>query len=126
MIDYTALLGLAAGIQVAKADYDFARDGGAQYQKKCNSEIIPSGSILLGCAVYTTAAITFATAGQLTFQLADVSLATASPTLGNIGAQLYNAAAAIVTNADRPIDATIVSSAITAGAATIWVFYLPI
>lgn len=124
-IDYSALLGLAAGIQVAKADYDFARDGGAQYAHACNSAIIPAGSIILGWATYTTIAITYATSGQLQFQLNASVVVAADDTLGNITVGWPNSATAKVLAQDLPIDAYISGSAITAGAATVWIFYLP-
>jgi hypothetical protein len=49
----------------------------------------------------------------------------ASNTLGRITAALYTGVAAFVTDAARAIDGYISGAAITAGAATIWIFYLP-
>lgn len=124
-IDINTLLGNTNGIQVAKADYDFARDGGALYNCPANSEIIPAGSIIIGYAIYTSTGLVFSTAGTLGFTVAGVLVATAPPTVGNIIAALYTGVAAFVTTAARSIEAYISGSTITAGAATIWLFYLP-
>ena len=48
-IDYSALLGLSAGIQVAKATIDVARDGGADRVARGVPDL-PSGSIILALA----------------------------------------------------------------------------
>jgi hypothetical protein len=124
-IDYTALLGISAGIQVAKADYDFTRDGGALYNRPINSNVVPSGSIVLGYAIYTSLGLTFATAGTLSFTLNGITLAVALPTLGNMVAAWFTGIAAFVTTADRAIEGYVSGDAVTAGAATIWLFYLP-
>lgn len=126
VVDINSLLGGNAGIQVAKADYDFARDGGALYNCPANSELIPAGSIIIGYAIYTSTGLAFSTAGTLSFTVAGVTVGTALPTLGNIVAALYTGVAAFVTTAARSIEAYISGSTITAGAATIWLFYLPI
>lgn len=124
-IDYSALLGLAAGIQVAKGDYDFARDGGAQYASNCKSAIIPAGSIILGALHYATIGFTYAATGYHHWQVMGADVAVQVKTLGQATFTFINAAAAIVTDVDRKIDCYISDSACTAGAGTIWVFYLP-
>jgi hypothetical protein len=123
-IDYAALLGRAAGIQVAKADYDFTRDGGGLYNRPIDTEIIPSGSILVGYVVYTSAAITSEGSPVLSFTVNGEVVAIASNTLGRIVAALFTGVPAFVTVAARAIEGYVSGAAITAGKATLWIFYL--
>jgi hypothetical protein len=124
-LDLTALLAAQRAIKVARADYDFARDGGALYNTPINSEVIPSASILVGYVIYTSAAITSGGAAVLSFTLNGAVIAIADNTLGRITAALYTGVTASVTDAVRAIEGYISGAAITAGSATLWLFYLP-
>jgi hypothetical protein len=124
-IDYTALLGLSAGIQVAKADYDFTRDGGAGGYPAINTDIIPAGSLILGYAVLTTTALTYAGGGGLSFQANNQYLATPSATLDYIVAAWFSGVLSVQPATGVPIVASISGGTVTAGAVKIWVFYLP-
>lgn len=124
-INYTALLGLSAGIQVAKADYDFARDGGALAERPLASAIVPSGSVILGAAIYTSAAMVFNTTGNILVKLGAAFVAGPHATLGYIRTVFWYDTPAIVTDADRALTAYISNDVCTAGAFDVWVFYLP-
>lgn len=124
-LDLATLLASQRAIGVARADYDFARDGGALYNCAVSSEIVPSGSIVLGYVVYTSAAIAPSGSAVLSFTLAGRVLAVASVTLGDIVAALLTGVAAPVTDGARAIEGYISGAPITAGAAIVWFFYLP-
>ena len=124
-IDYTTLLGLTPGIQVAKADYSFARDGGATGYNSINAQIIPDGSLILGKTTLTTVAITFATTGAIAPRIQGHSLGDVDPTLNERVTEWYTGDTAVVTTADVAPQVWINNSAITAGAFTLWVYYLP-
>ena len=124
-LDINALLAAQRAIKVARADYDFARDGGVLYNTPINSELVPLDSILVGYVIYTSAAITSGGAAVLSFTLNGAVVAIADNTLGRITAALYTGVAAPVTDAVRAIEGYISGAAITAGAATVWLFYLP-
>jgi hypothetical protein len=124
-IDYSALLGLAAGIQVAKADYDFARDGGAVGRVPLHSEIIPTDSILLAFAAYFPTPMAFATNGVLNFYVGPDQIGYAQGGETNLMADWFTGALPMITTTDRPIEAAIVDDVCTAGKAQLWVFYLP-
>jgi hypothetical protein len=124
-IDYTTLLGLTPGIQVAQADYDFTRDGGGQGSRVISTEVVPSGSIVLGYAVYTTAAVVQASGGQVYLAVGQTDLALVDPALDHNIASWRSGAAAVVANADRPLTVSIYTHDVTAGGFTAWVFYLP-
>jgi len=124
-IDLNALLATQRAIKVARADYDFARDGGATGHRPLNSEIIPSGSVVIAKAGLTTTGLTFATSGTLEFHVAGVKVAEADPTINQGFFDYPSFEPMIVTDGDRPIDGFVTGSAITAGVTTVWVFYLP-
>lgn len=124
-IDVGSLLATQRQVAVARADYDFARDGAGPFSVPINSEVIPSGSILLGYAAYTSTGLTFSGASSLEFIVQGQVLATADPTLGRIVAALFTGVAAFVTTAARSIEGYISAAAATAGSATVWLFYLP-
>lgn len=124
-VDLTSLLQGQRAIKVARADYDFARDGAGPFSVPINSEVIPSGSIIVGYAVYTSTGLTFSGASSLEFILQGQVVAIADATLGRIAAALYTGVAAFITTAERAIEGYISAAAATAGAATLWLFYLP-
>ena len=125
-LDLSALLATQRAIKIAKADYDFSRDGGAAEVIPIESEIIPSGSIILGEMIYTTDLIVKSGGGVIALYLEGNLLLSADLTAGNQKIDLNDAGAAIVTLADRAINAIITVSTVTAGKFTAWVFYLPV
>ena len=124
-IDYTALLGLSAGIPVAKADFDVARDGGALYEKSVETGIVPSGSIILASLVLTKTAFTFVAGGYFAFRVNGLNVGLPSSTLGYQILWLPSAALALVTDKDTPVVGFVDTSACLTGVAQLWLFYLP-
>jgi hypothetical protein len=124
-IDYTALLGLAEGIKVAKADYDFTRDGGAPGVFPVNSEILPAGSLVVGYIILTTVAFTFVPTGAMVFIVGQRQLLAPSVALNYVRAVWPDAAQSVPLPGGWAVQAYIANAACTAGAATIWLFYLP-
>jgi hypothetical protein len=124
-IDLSGLLGTQRAIRVARADYDFARDGGGVGYRSINGEIIPEGSLILGKETLTTTAITFATTGAIAPRIQGSSLGDVDVALNHRVSEWYTGDAALITTADVPILVWINNDAVTAGAFTLWVFYLP-
>jgi hypothetical protein len=125
-IDWATLMAAAPGILAAKADYDFARDGGAVGIHGVNSELVPADSIIVGVAILTTTGLTFSGTGYLRLVLGADYVYTADPTQGHIVATWFNASAAMITAAARAIAAEVTVNACTAGACKFWLFYLPL
>jgi hypothetical protein len=125
-LDVSALLATQRAIKVAKADYDFARDGGAGGIIAIATEAIPDGSFVVGYAIHTSAAFTFAGGGSFYFLIGSTLLAAPHATLDYIIAALMSGVAAVLPNADRGMAGYVAAGTVTAGAATIWVFYLPL
>jgi hypothetical protein len=124
-IDLGTLLAAQRTLRVARTDYDFTRDGGGQYTRVGNTEVIPSGSIIIGYSILTTVAITTATGATLCFACAGFDMGPASASLGYIVGALRSAVAGAVLAKDEPILPDILTGSLTAGAATCWVYYLP-
>jgi hypothetical protein len=124
-IDYAALLAVSPAIKVAEADYDFSRDGGELYNQGINSQVIPEYSVLVGYAVYTLIGIESLGSAVLSFTVNGQVVAIANNTEGYITAALYTGVPAFRTNAARAIEGYVSGAAITAGAAKLWLFYLP-
>ena len=124
-IDYTALLGLGAAIQVATAHYDFARDGGAVGAVYPSSAIIPSGAIVLGWVVVCTEHVTFAGAGSLNWGFADITLEYLPVLPGQVKVGWNSEASYMILDRDQPLNAIILGFEVTAGKSRLSVFYLP-
>ena len=124
-LDIGALLATQRAIGVARADYDFVRDGGAVGPVPLQAEVIPAGSIILGTAIYTTVAFTYLDAGYHQVTVGGQYVCDPSPTLGYLIVHWGVGYVPVVTSVDRAIEATILDGDCTAGAFTVWVFYLP-
>ena len=124
-IDYTALLGLSRAIQVAKADYDFARDGGAIGVVSLNSETVPLGSIVLGGSIHVTDAMVFATTGVLAVWLGTTQVGGPPAGPDETRSWWWYDLPAVVMDAARAITAFISNDICTAGKFTVWLYYLP-
>ena len=124
-IDYTALLGLTQGIQVAKADYDPARDGAGLGGHLMNSPAIPAGSVILGYSILTTEAFTFLTTGGISFTIGPTAIIGPDYNLDYIRTLWPYGAAAIILAGDYPVGAYVFNDLLLTGKCTIWVYYLP-
>jgi len=125
-LDLTALLAAQRAIKVARADYDFTRDGGATGQPDIQSELVPADSLVIGVAMWTSVALTFAGGGVLTFYVGPVTIGAPIAGLNQMAAGWELAIAIPPMPADIPIRAAITVGTVTAGAVTVWVFYLPL
>lgn len=124
-IDLSSLLGTQRQLRVARADYDGVRDGLGQYQHTIETEVIAAGSIILGWLILTTLGITTAAGGNLQFLIGATYTGYAQVVINQQKAELHTGGAANVLDKDCPIIAYCDGGALTAGAASIWVFYLP-
>jgi len=125
-IDYTALLGLTAGIQVVKADFDWDRDGGALYEKAIQTGIIPAGSLILGSTCLTTTAFTFTAGGYFAFRMDGSNVGLPALAESVIINWVPNNIASYRTTKDTPIIGFVDTSACLTGVAQLWLYYLPI
>lgn len=126
VLDINSLLGTNRAIGVARADYDFTRDGGALYAHDVPTETIPDGSIIVGFMIHTTRAITTSLAGVLSFVVNGLVLGPAAPTLDYVYQLFLTGVASPPTVGARSIEAYVSVGALTDGAATIYVYYLPV
>ena len=124
-IDYTTLLGLTPGIQVAQADYDFTRDGGGIGLVPINSAIVPSGSLVLGGSFHTTTAFTFTPTGVLAFWLGSTQVGGPAAGPDDVRTFWWYDLPAVVTDADRALVGYISNAACLSGKCTVRLFYLP-
>jgi len=125
MLDYSALLGLTAGIQIAKADYDFARDGGAVGVIALPGDTIPIGAIAFHTIIQVTDAIVQSGSPDNpvgTWETAPLANLSAADYWVNEDASPNNMAPQTAT---RPLVIIVTTQPITAGKFTVWVFYLP-
>jgi hypothetical protein len=125
-IDYTALLGVTAGVPYTKLTYDKARDGGAVGTHSLVGEPIPVNAVPVAYAVYETTTIV-----QSDNPTNEVGTPDTGTLLDLVAGDMAKAgwitlAASAPQMADRPVDFYIVTNPITAGAFTLWIFYLPI
>jgi hypothetical protein len=124
-IDYTALLGLTAGIQVVKADFDWDRDGGELYEKAIQTGIIPADSLILGSTCLTKTAFTFDTSGYFAFRMDGVNVGLPALAESVIINWVPNNVASYRTTKDTPIIGFVDTSACLSGVAQLWLYYLP-
>lgn len=123
-VDYAALLGLGAGIQVAKGDYSFARDGGALGTHNGNWQLLPAGAIIIGWALLTTVGFTFNTTGVMVLSLGARTIATPVSTLDYALIAWSALAPAELTLGAQTPTWYITNDIVTAGECTAWLFYL--
>jgi len=124
-IDYTALLGLTAGIQVAKGDYDAVRDGLAIGSHPTNTPVLPQGALILGMATHTTEAFTYdggAGAGDL--YLGDVALGPWYDTLNRVDLLWNSATNFPLVPADRAVTAVVYDFPVLTGKVDYFVLYI--
>jgi hypothetical protein len=123
-LDVNQLLGLTSALAVAKADYDFDRDGGGPYALPVNTELIPAGALIVGASVYTDEALVFSAGGTLYFRVQGTIIAAASATEGYITGALITGVAGLLTDRAVGIEVYVDTSALTAGKARAAVYYI--
>lgn len=126
--------GLGLGdVKVARADYDFATDGGATGDITLRGDQIPSGAILVDALLQVDTVPTSGGAATIAVKVesgADVNAADAisgapwSSTGAKRADALTATAAPITTTAARDITATVGTAALTAGAFSVLVSYV--
>jgi len=119
----------------AKADYDFAVDGGAISAITLRGDTIPSGALVLSALVKVDTLVATAASGTVSLGIegaADLRAAavpSGTIVLSTTGTKLTlatRAAAPLVTTADRAVVATVATGAITAGKFSILVEYVEV
>jgi hypothetical protein len=124
-IDYSALLGLSAGILVAKGDYLDTRDGGTIGRADPSAPTLPVGALVVGIIAHTTTAITFSAPGTISVSVETGWPLDVSPALDDIS-QLYpTTVSQPVTTRQQIPRIDIVGGNVTAGAFDFWILYLP-
>lgn len=123
------------GLRAARGDYSFATDGGAVGTiALIGSTAIPSGSVIVGGLVEVTTALTSGGAATVALQIegagdlvaaAAVSGAPWSTTGRKSVIPAFTGATSLKTTAARDISAVVAAAALTAGAFTVYVFYIP-
>lgn len=123
------------GLRAARGDYSFAADGGAVGTiALMGATSIPSGSIIVGGLIEVTTPPTSGGAATIALQIegaGDVLAAAAvsgAPwsTAGRKSViPAFTGATSLKTTAARDISAVVATAALTAGAFTVYVFYIP-
>lgn len=127
--------GYAGRVKVARADYEFALDGGAIGTIALRGDTIPNGAVLLDAFVSVTTGFTPTTTTMvaLTVQSAGdlraAALTNAAPAdLSTTGVKRllvdYSDASLVQLTADRSISLVIAAGAVTAGKCSVVVQYL--
>jgi hypothetical protein len=124
-LDVGALLATQRAIAVARADYDYDRDGGAVGPIALNSEVIPSGSIILGGSIHVTDEMTFDTTGEMWVWVGPTAVGQPPDGPNEARSWWWYDLPAVVTDAARALVAFISNDVCTAGKFTIWLYYLP-
>lgn len=123
---------IKSSIQVAKASYDFAVDGGAVGDIALRGETIPSGVVITDCLIVVGTALDSggsATVAVKAQSAADLNAADAfggAPwsTTGAKRGDFDADTAPILTTAERTITATVATAALTAGVFDVYVTYM--
>ena len=123
---------IKSSIQVAKASYSFAVDGGAVGDIALRGETIPSGVIITDCLIVVGTALDSggsATVAVKAQSAADLNAADAfggAPwsTTGAKRGDFDADTAPILTTAERTITATVATAALTAGVFDVYVTYM--
>ena len=125
-------------LKIAKATYDFSVVGGAVSTIVLpNADVIPTGAIIHDVIVDCTTAATTSASGTLSWTgggvtlTAAVSVGSAPYTAGTVGHMLAGGGGGVTTSpyvvqkatSSAPIKAVIGTGALTAGVATIYVYY---
>lgn len=123
------------GLSVVRADYSFAADGGAVGTiALLGATSIPSGAIVVGGLVEVTTALTSGGAATVAVQVegagdivaaAAVSGAPWSTTGRKSVVPAFTGATSVKTTAARDVSAVVATAALTAGAFTVYLFYIP-
>ena len=125
------------GLRTARADYSFAADGGAVGTiALLGAASIPSGSVIVGGFIEVTTGLASGGAATIAVQVegaGDIVAATAvaswtagrknilpAPASGSL-----TAATSVKTTAARDVSAVVAAAALTAGAFSVYLFYLP-
>ena len=118
--------GLYGGIKVARADYDFAVDGGAIGTLDLSADEIPSGAIITGARirVETVPVGATATIGIGVEANSDVQAAAAISGAPWSTTGVKDATGRPLTTAARKVKATIATAALTAGKFQVYVDYI--
>jgi hypothetical protein len=124
-LDIGALLATQRAIGVARADYDFTRDGGAIGIVSLNSETVPAGSVVLGGSIHVSTGMTFSTTGVLAVWLGTTQVGAPPAGPDEARSWWWYDLPAVITDAARAITAFISNDVCTAGKFTIWLYYLP-
>ena len=119
-------------VRVARADYDFAVDGGAVGDIALRGDKIPSGAIIVDALLHVDTVLTSggaATVAIKTEAAADINAAdliSGAPwsTAGAKRGDFTATTAPIKTTAERTITATVAAAALTAGKFSVLVTYL--
>lgn len=123
---------IANSVQLARAEYDFAVDGGAVGDIVLRGQSVPSGAIITDVLIKVTTALTSGGAATVALKsegAADLNAADAisgAPwsTTGAKRGDLDADTAPVTTTADRAITATVGTAALTAGKFTVFVTYV--
>lgn len=126
--------GLGLGrVKPARAQYEFAVDGGAVGDITLRGDTIPSGAIIVDALLHvdtvltsagSTATVAIKTQSAADINTADVISGAPWSTTGAKRADLTATTAPVKTTAARPIVATVAVQALTAGKFTVVVWYL--
>lgn len=123
---------IANSVQIARAEYDFAVDGGAVGDITLRGQQVPSGAIITDVLIRVTTALTSGGAatvalkseGAADLNAADVISGAPWSTTGAKRGDLDADTAPVLTTADRAIKATVAVAALTAGKFSVFVTYM--
>jgi hypothetical protein len=124
-IDYSALLGLTAGLHVATVDYDFDRDGGAVGVHTMSGDVVPDGSLLIAFVTLTTKTMVYTGNGQGELRLGDAYITNPQDAAGEATRAWDAGNPATVVSGDKQPSFAVVTDVCTAGAFTAWLLYVP-
>lgn len=123
---------IKSSIQVAKASYSFAVDGGAVGDIALRGQTIPSGAVItdvlivVGTALTSGGSATVAVKAQSSADLNAADAISGAPwsSTGAKRGDLDADSAPILTTAERTITATVATAALTAGVFDVYVTYV--